>query len=111
MNSLLTLQDKFTGMVAQLIVHLHSKGYQISFGEAYRPSVLCELYAKQGKGIKGSLHEHRLAIDLNLFKGGVFLRKTEEYKEAGEYWESIGGSWGGHFNDGNHFSLAYGGKK
>lgn len=29
----------------------------------------------------------------------------------GEYWESIGGAWGGRFNDGNHYSLGHGGRK
>ncbi|HAO1973206.1 TPA: M15 family peptidase, partial [Escherichia coli] len=31
----------------------------------------------------------------------------------GEYWESIGGTWGGRFSraDGNHFSLEHNGVK
>jgi len=29
----------------------------------------------------------------------------------GEYWESIGGSWGGRFGDGNHYSLKYKGRR
>jgi hypothetical protein len=27
------------------------------------------------------------------------------------FWESIGGSWGGRFNDGNHYSLEHRGMK
>ena len=34
-----------------------------------------------------------------------------ETNELGEYWESIGGSWGGRFNDGNHYSLEHNGVK
>jgi len=29
----------------------------------------------------------------------------------GLYWESIGGSWGGRFGDGNHFSLEHEGRR
>jgi len=29
----------------------------------------------------------------------------------GEYWEGMGGSWGGRFSDGNHFSLTHNGVK
>ncbi|MGO3686517.1 MAG: M15 family metallopeptidase, partial [Proteus vulgaris] len=41
-----------------------------------------------------------------------YLTATSDYKELGEYWESLGGSWGGRFKtrpDGNHFSLEHNG--
>lgn len=98
-------------MVANLIIKAHQLGYTLSFGEAYRPPELAELYAKKGTGIANSLHTHRLAIDLNLFKDGKYLTKTSEYQTLGEWWETIGGSWGGRFNDGNHFSLEHRGVK
>lgn len=58
-----------------------------------------------------SLHYIGLAIDLNLFKNGEYLKDTNDHKELGEFWESLGGSWGGRFNDGNHYSLEHNGRK
>lgn len=46
-------------------------------------------------------------IDLNLFINGKYRRTIEAHKELGKFWESIGGSWGGRFGDGNHYSLEY----
>lgn len=108
---LLEKQNRFAGMVARLIQHAQEMGYQVSFGEAHRPRELTELYARQGKGILRSLHTLRLAIDLNLFQNGVYLDKTEDHRPLGEWWESIGGTWGGRFNDGNHYSLSHDGRK
>jgi len=94
-------QNKFAGMVAQLIQYIQQNGYWVTLGDAY---------AKSGHS-HNSLHYIRLAIDINLFKNKVYLKNTADYKQIGEYWESIGGSWGGRFNDGNHFSLEHEGKK
>ena len=64
-----------------------------------------------------SLHVSRLAIDLVLDEWNdeeqewVWQRTTEPYELLGRFWESIGGSWGGRFGDGGHFSLTYGGMK
>jgi hypothetical protein len=94
-------QSKFVVMVAQLIIFADSLGYELTFGDAY---------AHDGH-MKHSLHYSRLAVDLNLFQEGIFLTTTEAHQPLGEYWESLGGSWGGRFNDGNHYSLAHGGRK
>lgn len=102
-------QSKFARMIARLIRKAWRLGYEVTFAEAYRPPELAELYAKQGKGIRNSLHTIRLAVDLNLFRDGVWLNTTEDHRELGEWWESIGGSWGGRFNDGNHYSLEHNG--
>jgi hypothetical protein len=88
-------------MVSQLISHAYALGYELTFGDAY---------AHDGH-IDGSLHYDKLAIDLNLFQDGVYLVSTEAHKPLGEYWESLGGSWGGRFNDGNHYSLEHNGRK
>jgi hypothetical protein len=47
----------------------------------------------------------RLAIDINLFKDGVYLESTEHHRQLGEWWEAQGGTWGGRFKqpDGNHY--------
>lgn len=66
-----------------------------------------------GSGIKKTLHEDSLAVDLNLFVGGVYRSLTEDYKEAGLFWESLNPLcvWGGRFGDGNHFSITHEGRK
>lgn len=90
-------QRKFSKMVALLILYAYERGYEITLGDAW---------AKSGH-IEGSFHYKRLAIDLNLFKDKVYLTETEDHLFLGEFWESIGGSWGGRFTrkDGNHYSL------
>ena len=103
--SLAEQQAGFACDVAKLINHIFSAGYTCTFGEAFRSAEQAEIYARQGKGIKNSLHCDRLAVDLNLFKGGQYLSDTDAYQEIGEFWESLSPSnrWGGRFNDGNHF--------
>lgn len=104
-------QDLFTIMIAKLIFFADEHGYRLTFGEAYRTPEQAAANAKSGKGIKNSLHTQRLAVDFNLFKNGVWLTKSTDHQPLGEYWESIGGSWGGRFNDGNHYSLEHNGVK
>jgi len=106
-------QRKFTRMIALLIMHAYENGYELTFAEAYRTPEQAALNAKAGKGISTSLHLDRLAVDFNLFKDGVYLTATEDHRPLGEFWESIGGSWGGRFSrpDGNHYSLEHGGRK
>ena len=98
-------------MIALLILYAYERGYELTFAEAYRTPEQARLNAANGKGISNSLHLDRLAVDFNLFKDGDFRTATEDHRPLGEFWESIGGTWGGRFNDGNHYSLAYGGRK
>ncbi|EPJ0400761.1 M15 family metallopeptidase [Providencia rettgeri] len=110
----MTLSEKqalFTLMIAKLIFWADEHGYRLTFGEAYRTPEQAAANAKSGKGIKNSLHTQRLAVDFNLFKNGVWLTKSTDHQPLGEYWESIGGTWGGRFNDGNHYSLEHNGVK
>lgn len=97
-------QAKFSRMVAQLILYADALGYDITFGEAYRPP-------SATWGHPYSLHKSRLAVDLNLFYKGKYLTATEDHMPLGEFWEAIGGTWGGRFNDGNHYSLEHNGMK
>lgn len=92
-------QSKFAHLIGLLICHIYDNGYEVTLGDAYRPD---------GKGhMKNSKHYSRLAIDLNLFKDGKYLTKTEDWTVFGEYFELLGGKWGGRFKnpDGNHFEL------
>lgn len=105
-------QRKFTLMIAQLIQWAYEQGYELTVGDAYRdPRLHGQVGKDGGYGSAVSLHKSRLAMDLNLFKDGKFLTSTEDHKPLGEKWESMGGSWGGRFNDGNHYSLEHEGRK
>jgi hypothetical protein len=111
-KTLLQKQQRFARMVSQLLVMAHGAGYEITFGDAYRdPRVFGAVGVRQGYGESRSAHKQRLAIDLNLFKNGKFLQKTSDHQLLGEYWEKLGGAWGGRFNDGNHYSLEHMGVK
>lgn len=107
----MSLSDKqkvFTKNVAKLIEYIFFKNYSCTFGEAFRSKEQAEIYAKQGKGIKDSLHCQRLAIDLNLFSPeGKYLTQTKDYEQFGIFWESLHpeNRWGGRFKDGNHFEI------
>ena len=82
-------------MVGQLIDFIYKNGYTATFGDAYATT-----------GHKtNSFHYKRLAIDLNLFKDGKYITSTSQHEPIGKFWESIGGTWGGRWNDGNHYSL------
>jgi len=88
-------QSKFARKLSLLIAFAYEKGYELTLGDAY---------ATTGH-IQNSFHYKRLAIDLNLFRNGTYLTETDDHRELGEFWESLGGSWGGRFDDGNHYSL------
>lgn len=105
-------QRLFAKLLPRLIDYIYGAGYEVSFGETYRSPEEAARLARLGKGIKNSLHTQRLAIDLNLFKDGHYLTRTEHHAQFGTFWESLHPlcRWGGRFNDGNHYSLAHGGR-
>lgn len=114
-NPTMTLGAKqrlFTIMISELIRFAYANGYELTFGDAFRdPRVFGRVGKKAGYGRSLSNHKIRLAVDFNLFKDGHYLTTTEDHRPLGEFWESIGGSWGGHFNDGNHYSLEHQGRR
>lgn len=103
-------QTRFALMFSHLIQHAVNEGFEITLGEVYRPPETAKIFAQRKIGIAGSLHTSRLAVDVMLFKGQKYLTKGSDYEFLGVWWESIGGTWGGRFGDGNHFSLAHAGK-
>jgi len=107
--SLVAKQGKFVQMIAELVNFAFSKGYVLTYGEAYRPPETAKMYQEKGIGIANSLHTIRLAVDFNVFKDGVYLASGDKFTDLGEFWEQIGGTWGGRFEDGNHFSLSHNG--
>jgi len=104
--SLRDKQVEFARAVPRLIDKAFELGYQVTLGDAYRDP-------RAPYGSKSSRHRQRLAIDLNLFVGLTnprskktkwhYVTSTEKHKPLGKYWESIGGIWGGRFDDGNHY--------
>lgn len=105
-------QREFLPMVARLIEFAYANGYELTVGDGYRdPRLHGALGVKIGYGAANSCHKIRLAIDLNLFRDGKYLTATEDYRVLGEFWETIGGTWGGRFSDGNHFSIEHEGRK
>jgi hypothetical protein len=110
--TLLQKQQHFARMVARLIDQADAMGYAVTLGDAYRdPRAHGAQGEKKGYSAAHSAHKHRLAIDLALFRRGEYLRETVQYEPLGLWWEQQGGSWGGRFGDGNHFSLEHGGIK
>jgi hypothetical protein len=105
-------QSKFARMVADLILKAHELGFEITLGDAYRdPRLHGAGGVKLGYGHSKSCHKLRLAIDLNLFKDGQFLDSSDAHLPLGEWWEAQGGTWGGRFKDGNHYSMEWEGMK
>lgn len=102
-------QERFTRMLLNLLAFIYTiEGHEVRLGDAFRdPRVHGEMGVKIGYGHAKSAHKLKLAIDLNIFKDGQLITTTEGHRVFGEYWESIGGSWGGRFNDGNHYSLEH----
>lgn len=107
-------QKEFTKCVAKLIDFAFNNGYELTFGDAYRdPRVHGNVGEKKSYSSANSVHKERLAVDFNLFKDGVYLTRTEDYKILGEYWESLHplARSGIRFKDGNHFSFEHNGRK
>ena len=109
MNSTIN-QQIFALNVAKLIQYIYEQNHSCTLGEAFRTSEQAELYAKEGKGIKNSLHCRRLAIDLNLFSpDDKYLKAYDDYEPFGLYWEELHADnrWGGRFMrlDLQHFEM------
>jgi len=109
-------QRLFTRLVGLLIEWAYQNGYELSFGQALRTKAEAQANAKSGTGISNSLHLVALAIDLNLFRDGVWLQTSEAHKPLGDFWKTLHPKcrWGGDFKsrpDGNHYSLEWNGVK
>jgi hypothetical protein len=107
-----TLQEQveFTRNVPTLINKAFELGYNVTLGDCFRDPRLHGAYGiKQGYGASRSFHKLKKAIDLNLFDSdGNYCAATEAHEALGAFWESLGGTWGGRFEDGNHYSWGEG---
>ena len=62
-------QSKFVWMVGRLIEYAYREGFELTFGDTY----------PHAKHKVGSFHDKGLAIDLNLFKAGLYLSSSEAH--------------------------------
>lgn len=93
-----------------------ANGYKFTGDEYLRTPEQALANSQSGAGILHSLHLIRLAIDLNVFKDGVFFKTVEEYRPLGDYWKTLDPlcCWGGDFTtrpDADHFSITWQGIK
>lgn len=95
-------QEMFTILYCNLLTFLLGKGYRIRQKHLLRCAG-CKV------GHDRSLHRIGLAIDLVFMEGDDPIEDSARYTEAGEFWEHLGGSWGGRFGDGGHFSIEHNG--
>jgi hypothetical protein len=97
-------QRFFARIVGELIVYAYSIGYELTLGDAW---------AKTGHK-QGSNHYIRLAIDLNLFKDGIYLAKGLDMERGHgllhDKWDELGG--GARIDeDLNHYSMEWNGSR
>ncbi len=112
-------QSLFLLLFARLIIWANEQAnMSVTAGELHRTDEqhLINRRKKLTKALR-SLHQDRLAGDLNLFIKGVYQTKTEAYEPLGKYWNTLhpGCRWGGDWNedgkmndgfpDGNHFEF------
>ena len=139
----MTLLEKriaFTRFAALLPAQAHDLGFDLCYGEILRSDEQAEINAigavgrahvssliighfptlaarisNNGKanGVRHSVHQLGLAVDVLLFENGHYLTDSESYKPLGEWWETLHEMcrWGGRFNDGGHFSMEHEGVK
>lgn len=116
-ESLRQKQSRFAGMAARLILRAQQLGYDVTLGEAWRPPRHAALYDQIDPRSKNGMHVMRLAIDLDLFRGGVTVPNHEPLHE---WWENLHADcrWGGRFadpksgcqNQESHYCICYGGE-
>lgn len=107
-------QELFMRQLPRLIDKAHEMGFEIRGGDLFRdPRSHGKMGTRIAYGNAFSCHKLKLAIDLNLFKDGKYLSKTEDHRPLGEWWEKQHpmNCWGGRFEDGNHYSMTWEGVK
>lgn len=108
-------QRLFMRLLPRLIDFIYAQGYECTGGQLLRTKLEAQANAASGAGISNSLHLSSLAIDLNLFKDGVYLTESDAHRPFGEFWKTQHElcRWGGDFSkpDGNHYSIEHQGRK
>jgi nitrous oxidase accessory protein NosD len=123
MSELGRRQELFTALLGEFLVWLTrvQPGITARIREVQRKPEVAHQNALSGVGISNSLHIDSLAADVAIFRDGVYLSDSEDYRFAGEYWKSLHPlcRWGGDFKDangnpkpdGNHMSVTYQGRQ
>jgi hypothetical protein len=109
---------KFSLDHAKLVMYINVADgcrYSCATNEVKREQAKALENAQAGIGSANSLHLDGLAVDMLIYDMGVYLKLSEQYRFAGNYWKSLDplNRWGGDFDDpdGNHFSRAYQGRQ
>lgn len=128
-SKLIDKQRLMAYLSPRLLDKVFELGYTATLGDAYRdPRVFGTIGTTKGYGHAKSAHKARLAIDINLFKFGVFLQDSRHHEGLGAFWKSLHPlcRWGGDFErtiledgiakkvsapDGNHYSIEHAGIK
>lgn len=91
-------QCQFTGALAKLIAFINAAGFDVKVQELNRDLATQRQYVTDGVSkTMDSRHLDKLAADLVLFKEGVIVTDQNAYRQFGEFWEVLGGRWGGRF--------------
>jgi hypothetical protein len=141
-SELVKMRTDFTAAVAKLVLEGLRQGVLVALNEAKRSDeqAIVNAYGELGRqriksclavggfadlgiaignngaanGIRNSLHEVGLAVDLLLYTPeGLYLTIGASYTQLGEWWEGqdMRAAWGGRFGDPGHFSFAWQGKR
>jgi hypothetical protein len=144
-SELLLKQFRFSRAVPLLLAEAHAQGWEVTLGECLRSDEQAEINAigfsgrkalvslianafpllakkignNTGNGIRNSLHGMKLAIDLQLYRDGVWCggpsapQDLGPYAHLGHYWKSLAPDhrWGGDFGDTPHYSIEHDGVK
>ena len=96
--SLSKRQCEFTAALAKLILKAGELGFDVKVQELNRTVETQKQYVAEGKSkTMNSRHLDKLAADIVLFLKDGGIASAEHYRGLGEYWESLGGRWGGRF--------------
>lgn len=97
-------QTKFAGMLGMLLKRAGELGTPVLILELYRSIETQKGYVARGVSkTLNSKHLDGLAVDLAFIEDirddGTLNYSPEKYRPLGEYWEALGGVWGGRFGD------------
>ena len=100
-------RTQFSILVSELVIWINQQeGYQAAYDTLKRTPAEQEVAVEQGSSkTKNSKHLLALAADIIVWKDGVYLTQTPDYKFVGEKWKSMNPNciWGGDWGfDGNH---------
>lgn len=108
-------QQDFARDIAKLIQFINrfdNGRYSCTLGDAYRSPICHGAWGeKKAYGKAKSNHKRRLALDLNLFKDGVYQEDSEAHRPFADFWESLHphNRSGIRFDDANHYERVWNG--